>query len=243
MSETLLSPAAVRLTASETAVAALREWCQRPDAAVGMLLPSENQLAEQLGVSRPVVREALRTVEADGWITRRPGKRAVIAPLSTRQIDNFILKAVHSDKQRALELTDIRAGLELQACWATTERVHRSDTDMADGIATVERVLAESRVCKNKARDRAVLDMGFHHALASLSGNRTLVDLLRSIDDALFDSRIQNHAAAIAHGAPPGKWVDEHEEVLAAVLSGDTQRSIRTMRAHLDDTVTEIRSR
>lgn len=224
-------------------VGLLEEHCADPGLRPGDSLPAEGQLAETFGVSRVVVREAMKVVEARGIIIRKQGKRAVLAEPNARPIEQFASRSALMDKSNILELSEVRKALEVHAARLAARRV-RTDSDAAAGaLERCTDLLDQARRAASGASVRAELDVAFHHAVADLSGNVILGQMLAALDKPLHESRVENHRASLRSGAPRQQWVDEHDAVLDAILTGDENIAVRAMEAHLDLSIREVASR
>ena len=227
----------------------IEEMCTAPDASPGDELPPEGQLAERFGVSRAVVREAMRAAEAQGFVRTRQGKPAVISEPNAQPVEDFAIRTVLRDNRSALELTEVRKALEVHSARLAAERIRswrdeaRDDEEVAAAIAAARSALEAHRECAYDAGERTAVDVAFHHALADVGGNTILGQILAALDTALRDSREEHHRAALRRGDDPAVFHVEHQEVLKAVLSGDPQRAVSTMESHLDLALREIESR
>lgn len=235
-------PLKVASLASQVATL-IEEQCIASGLAPGDKLPSEGELAAEFGVSRVVVREAMKTVEARGLVHRHQGKRAVIAEPNARPIEDYVTRSAQMDKRNVLELTEVRKALEVHGARLAAAQI-AINRDGYDGQLTrAQALIAEMYGCPPSADDRATLDVAFHHVLAELSGNVILAQMLGALDRPLHASRRQHHQASIDAGAPPRRWADEHQAVLDAITSGDAPRAVAAMEDHLDLSIHEVESR
>jgi DNA-binding GntR family transcriptional regulator len=88
----------------------------------GDTLPSEMRLAETLGVSRPVVREALRTLVGRGMLTIANGRNAIISPVTATALVHFFERATQLNAVTVLELLEVRRGIEVQSISLAAQR-------------------------------------------------------------------------------------------------------------------------
>ena len=91
---------------------------------VGERLPSERELAEQMGVSRPSVREALQKLEILGMVQAIQGGGTVVKNLTEQEIRTPIEIVLGEDRQKVVELTEVRACME---SWAAREAAMEKD--------------------------------------------------------------------------------------------------------------------
>src|SRR5215470_17073146 len=106
----------------------------------GDTLPSEAQLCARYNVSRPIIREALKTLAARGIIEIANGKSATVKPLNSDPIRDFFQRAVQLNRQTIIDLLELRRGIEIQSATLAAER--RTPEDLAE----LERLIAAMRV-------------------------------------------------------------------------------------------------
>ena len=181
----------------------------------GALLPGQRlraeALAEHYGVSRIPVREALRSLEAAGWVKIRPRYGVYVAERS---------------EQERRDLFDVRAVLEGHVARRAAE--HRSDADLAELARAVR---ASKRAAERRdGADLTALSGRFYAALRAATHNA----VLQATAEGLA-KRARFYFAPVADelGA---EWVETHEHLLAAVEAGDADRAERISREHVEAT-------
>ena len=192
----------------------------------GERLPAERDLARQLGVSRPSVREALIALEVEGWIEVRTGSGIYV------QNRGEAAPAPAPAETTAPEwgpLEVLRARLVVEAEVAALAARHASPADLAairDGLTQMQDQAARQQVPRQG-------DEAFHQAIASACGNGVLQDTVQRYWQArggpLFE-RLGNHFEN------PASWqaaIDEHKAVLQAITDRDAVAARRAMQAHL----------
>lgn len=158
----------------------------------------EDRLAEEFGVSRNPIREAIRTLASEGLIDVTARRGAVVASLSP---------------QEAEELLEVRATLE----GANARLAARRRDPVA--LAQLEAILARGTeaIAAGRVAELPGLNDAFHAGLAQASHNRVLADLMRSLRDRsapLFRGFGMEFARAT--------WA-EHAGILQAVIAGDPE--------------------
>jgi DNA-binding FadR family transcriptional regulator len=190
---------------------------------VGSRLPSERDLAVQLGVSRPSLREALIALEVQGYIEVRMGSGIYVCespPVSRTGLDL-------SGEQGPLELIRARTLLEGEVAATAARLGRKAQFDaIADAIDLME---AEAQT--GKAPIEA--DRLFHVRIAEATGNSVLVDVVKRLFDfrlgPLFD---QLHS----HFESNEVWQDairEHREILKALRSKKPELARAAMQSHM----------
>lgn len=165
----------------------------------------EDRLAEEFGVSRNPIREAIRTLASEGLIEVTARRGAVVASLSPEEAD---------------ELLEVRATLE-----AANARLAARRRDPAI-VAQLEHVLArgDAAIAAERLEELPRLNEEFHAHLAQAGHNRVLVDLMKTLRDRtapLFRGQGGDFARAT--------WAD-HAGILRAVIAGDAE--LASLLAH-----------
>ena len=208
-----------RLTGRERALAYLRDTVLADPALEGTFV-NEQQLAEQVGVSRTPVREALLILASEGLLHGVPQRGMYIPPLTGREIR---------------ELMDLRGVLEKHAA-----AVAAADPDKT--TARMDEVVAEQHAMADDParRDEKLfieLDRKFHQILIDAAHN----DLLSRTYAGLGERQIRVGIAALAAGAERWKMVcGEHQAIVAAVRAGSVLDAHRAIDEHLRITLEHL---
>lgn len=187
----------------------LRERIRTGDLAPGSRLRQE-QLAEELGVSRTPLREALRLLAADGLVELVPNRGAVVTTLS------------HADR---VAFWEARLALEPGAARLAAERKDPV------GLAAMRAAIAAQRVAADDERGFAA-NRAFHLALVATTGNDHLERFaetlwVRAVGASIYRSQVGDG------GAAPVSFIAEHEAILTAIEAGDGDQAESLTRAHI----------
>lgn len=189
----------------------------------GDRLPSERYLAKEYGVSRSVVREALRSMERIGCVESRVGGGTFVkAPEISAVIDPLML-IVSQDDQFALEITETRLILETEIAKLAAKR--RTDAHIREMHHTLEQMQREILKGGKGIKE----DAQFHTQLAKAAGNRALQVLVSTCAEVL------NHSMKVTQymeGVPQKALID-HENILKAVEEQDGAMAEQYVRHHL----------
>jgi GntR family transcriptional regulator, transcriptional repressor for pyruvate dehydrogenase complex len=198
----------------------------------GDRLPGERQLSEQLQVSRPSVREAVRILEAMEIVRSRPGTGAgsglIVSTQPSRALSDLLRLHVALSSYSMSDVLQVRMALEDQSVRRLAEHVQESDTSKVR--ETLEK-MSERGLDRGTFHD---LDTEFHIELARCSENTLLADLMAALRDAV------RRPMAEAFDDDP-HWeervtglIREHVEIFEAVSSGDADLAATLMRRHIE---------
>ena len=186
----------------------IRDRIFRLEFAPGEKLP-ELQLAEEYGVSRPIVREAIRRLAWEGLIHLEPNRASTVVVMDEKMIQDLAFVRWQHD-QLAIPLAVYRA----------------SQADL-DGL----RALAEDCIAANDAGDleqRHSLDAEFHRRIYALSGNTLLCDLQERLSSQvrLWQAQHIREPSMLAEG------LRQHLELIDRFEAGDVPGALQVIQAH-----------
>lgn len=191
----------------EQTCAILRERIRTGELSPGTRLRQE-VLAEELGVSRTPLREALRLLAADGLIELEPNRGAVVTALS---------------RDAQVQFWEARVALEPAAARLGAERRDPAAlADMATAIREQRAAAADGGFAANRA---------FHLALVRSAGNPHLDRFaetlwVQSVGTVIYAAQTPDRDAA-------GGYADAHQAILDAITAGDAERAERLTREHI----------
>jgi DNA-binding FadR family transcriptional regulator len=198
----------------------------------GCRLPSERELAKQLGVSRPSVREALIALEVEGWVEVRTGSGVYVLDRAARAAAEPV--KVPAAEWGPLEL--IRARRVVEGEIAALAALHANRRQVGAIESAVQHMQEDA------ARNVAPLegDRAFHTAIAQGCGNGVLLETVATFWDArrgpLFE-RLGDHFES----APSWRMaIAEHQAVLDAIRARDAAAARAAMQQHLDKSHTRF---
>ena len=195
---------------------------------VGSRLPAERDLAQSLGVSRPVVREAMIALELAGVVEVRMGSGAyVVHAPSPDLITGGFARALADAGSGPLALVEAREAIEGET--AARAAVARSDADLSALAAAI----AEMRACPGAAA-HSDADHGFHVRIAEATGNEVLARIVDQLWKEMFSPLFlrMGDATGLFRGARE-ETAHEHEAILAAIAARDPDAARAAMHVHL----------
>lgn len=199
----------------------------------GSKLPSETSISTTLGVSRPVVREAMRALAATGLVEMAVGKRATIVSVDGEMISRVIENAVLIGQAHAPDILEMRRGIEITMVTLAASR--RTDAD----AAALQAIIDEMDGLLGDGDRYAELDMRLHMMLAKATGNPLyplLIEAFRQLIQASMLEGLERWAAT-----PKLQRVqDLHVEIVKAVVDKDPGQAAQAMAQHFDDAISAI---
>ncbi|AOB27530.1 MULTISPECIES: FadR/GntR family transcriptional regulator [Bordetella] len=192
---------------------------------VGDKLPSEHEICEKFGVSRPVVREALLRLRADGLVTAHQGLGTFVSHQPAPRLKTF------SDVQNVgayLRAQEVRVALEgdaarLAALRRTDEQLHK----IGEAHAAFVEELEHGRVSPEA-------DLAFHASIAEASGNDFYLGVLETIHESISGfMRLTLSLTRTGSRQRAQRVADEHAAILGAIREQDAERARIAMQFHL----------
>lgn len=198
-----------RQTVASMTVEALRERILRGDYPEGEPL-RQDALADDLGVSRIPVREALRQLEAEGLVTFSPHRGAVVSSLSLDEI---------------AELFELRTEIECDLIARAIPRMTKEQLDRATEVLDE----FESALRAGESARWGPLNWHFHAALYAPANRNVTMGVLQKLHH--HSDRYFRMQLSLAHGG--AKANEEHRAIATAVAMKDVAKAAQLMRAHI----------
>lgn len=226
-------PRITRETLSEQVTERLLEYIAAQQLKAGDLLPSETSLGNSFGVSRPVIREALKNLEGKGILEIVNGRGAIIRPIDSVPLRLFFQRAMQMEHRSILELMEVRRGLEVQAAELAAQR--RTERD----LQAIHRIIHMMQENIGNLDAYTHLDVELHLQIAAASHNAILAYLVESIRDALrntISAGLKSRGAALQLETIQRT----HETLLETIEKGDPQAAIQAMLLHFDEAIAAL---
>jgi DNA-binding FadR family transcriptional regulator len=197
------------------------------DFPVGSRLPSERDLSGLFGVTRPVIREALQTLERLGIIQIAHGERAevlrVTADAVMAKFTESVRTLIATDPDALEHFKEARLFFEYGAARRAAER---ADTP---GLAKLRQVLDAQRRAVMRKSEFIALDGEFHATIAELAGN----PLFPAVSRGIFTWLSEYYRASVHMPGREFLTIDEHEAIFACIERGEADGAEAAMRRHL----------
>lgn len=182
----------------------------------GILSPGERlmeiQIAEEMGVSRTPVREAIRKLELEGFVVMIPRRGTYVANISIKDIN---------------EVYEIRSALDILAGGLAAERINDDEIEEMRELL----LISEKHIEENNLAKIVETDSKFHDVLYTASRNERLVSIISNLREQITSIRGQSMNY-------PGRLVDtldEHKEIVESIAARDIDRAQEAVRVHLEN--------
>jgi GntR family transcriptional repressor for pyruvate dehydrogenase complex len=219
---------------AELIVDRLRRQIVRGELAEGEALPSEHELQERFGVSRPTLREAFRILESESLITVRRGAHggALVRVPNTDVAARYTAFVLEHRGTTLADLYEARIVIEPAAVGLLAAK--RSDED----LAALRQALDEHDAVVDQPQRSIRTHTAFHALLIELTGNRTL-DVLAGMIQRIIEranwKHVESDAGSAAHVKASSRGHKAHHRVVAFIEASDVGASTDLWRKHLTE--------
>lgn len=193
---------------------------------VGDRLPPERDIAEQFGVSRTVIREALIMLEIEGWVGVKKGSGVYITHLSPQaEVAKENMNSIG-----VFELLQARQLLESGIAEFAAMQTSRND------ISALRDILQREREKLESGEDDYLEDEEFHHTIAAMTQNEALIRMQKTLWSYRSESPMwKGLHAHITNFEYRKQWLADHEAILNALQRKDPASARKAMWQHLEN--------
>ncbi|MCZ4271916.1 FadR/GntR family transcriptional regulator [Maritalea porphyrae] len=232
-SAAMLLPKIERKSRTAEVLDALVKMIEAADLQVGDTLPSETLLADQLGVGRSTIREALNRWEGLGLVRRRRGSGTYITAniKSSKGLGSTTTKL---EAEGLLRILDVRRTLENEVARRAAQNISDNQIEkMRAAYKKMERLVNEGMRWREA-------DHEFHAVIYEASGNTMFGRVIRDVDDAFHASKVSN--SPFEDPVFGFRSVPLHENLCEAIANRDPAAAIAAITTILDLVEQEVRS-
>jgi len=205
-------------------VTRIEDLILKGDLKPGVRLPPERDLAEQMGVSRTVIREAVRVLGAKGLLVTKHGIGTLVQKPDTEQVGASLSERLRLHGFTVEDVYQVRSLLEVEN--ARLAAANASSEDLAD----LERLTNELEAASDPV-ELAAADAAFHNAVARATHNSLLVVLLNSMSGLMNDIRLSvNQDPSLAR-----KSIHDHRVILEQLHTRDAEQAQAAMLRHIQN--------
>lgn len=195
----------------------------------GERLPSERELSERLGVSRPSLREAVAELQEEGLLTSRAGSGIYVAEVLGSAFSPALQRLFATHDEAVFDYIDFRRDIEAMA-------VERAARLASDGDLLVVQTIfnkMEASHQKRNPEEEARLDAQFHSAIIEASHNVVMLHMMRSMYDLLRAGVFYNRQVMFKQRTSRAALLDQHRAINDALQARNPEAAIAAVRAHL----------
>ena len=196
----------------------------------GERLPSERELADRMGVSRPSLRDAISTLQDAGLLSSRPGAGIYVADVLGSAFSPALTQLFARQEEAVFDYISFRRDMEGLAA----ERAARlaSDTDLAVVQAVFTKM--ERALPKTNSDEEAKLDAQFHMAIIEASHNVIMLHMMRSMYDLLKEGVFYNRTIMFKQRTTRQALLDQHRAINDALQARNPIAARKAVQDHLD---------
>ncbi|GAA2652314.1 FadR/GntR family transcriptional regulator [Streptomyces aculeolatus] len=221
------------MSLTDKAITRIRELIASGELPPGAKLPPEQQLAAELGLSRGLMREAVKALVVARVLEIRRGDGTYVTTLEPRVLLEGLGSAVELlQGDTLLELTEVRRLFEPVATGLAATRISAGE------LAGVAGHLAAMRAARDDVELLNKHDAAFHQAVASATGNQTLASLLEGISGRTVRARVWR---GMVDGDVADRTLAQHQEIYDALAAGDAALAEAAALIHVSTTEAWLR--
>ncbi len=196
----------------------------------GERLPSERDLSDSLGVSRPSLRDAVAELQERGLLTARAGAGIFVADVLGSAFSPALIQLFSSHDEAVFDYLSFRRDMEAM----TAERAATlgSDTDLM--LINTLFTKMEAAHTKRNPTDEARLDAEFHMAIIEASHNVIMLHMMRAMFELLREGVFYNRQVMFKQRTTRSALLDQHRAINTALQNRDPGAARAAVESHLD---------
>ncbi|MFG0381447.1 FCD domain-containing protein [Pseudomonas sp. zbq_18] len=200
----------------------------------GERLPAERQLAEQFGVSRPSLREAIQKLVARGLLVSRQGGGNYVAAQLGSTFSDPLLQLLEDNPDAQRDLLEFRHTLEGSCAYYAAQRATPVDHQrLRAAYDALQACYAEGS--KATRAEEGAADARFHLAIAEASHNAVLLHTIRGLFDLLKHNVVTNIGGMyLQRGETRERLREQHRELFEAIVEGRAEEARERSSRHID---------
>jgi GntR family transcriptional repressor for pyruvate dehydrogenase complex len=205
----------------------LRNLVIKGDLKPGSKLPPERDLAVQLGVSRPSLREALNKLESQGFIEQIQGDGTYIKSFTQDHLDTAIDEFIKND-DAIFDLLEVRKTLETWSAYYAAKRA------TSNQLKEIKKYLNELKTAKEKGETGHEADVNFHYTITYAASNVLQTHLMRNIHDWVERVSYKVRSQMYMDEDAQDDLYLQHYNIYNAIKEKNPEAAYNAMREHLE---------
>ncbi len=196
----------------------------------GDRLPGERDLAERFGVSRPILREALKELDNRGLLVSRHGGGTFVADIVGQVFSEPLAALIARHERATADYLEYRR--ELEGLTAELAAIRATEADKAQIARIVEEMHAAHE--RGHFEDELAADIELHTAIGEAAHNIVLLHTLRACYRLLSEGIVHHRKLIFALPGARDALLRQHGALAAAILAGDAARARKAAEDHID---------
>jgi len=198
----------------------------------GDQLPPERELIKEFGVSRPTLREALKSLAAMGFLEVKQAKRTFVKSMISERMQDPLSLLIRTDTQKIFDLIEVRKAMEAWSAFHAARRATEED------IKQLKSIIKEMKEAFEKGRNWEKEDADFHLAIAQATHNTIQTHIMSTIYDLLKESV----ARVFTDRAKVRKLLQQHYRIFTAIKNHSAEKARDRTLEHLDYVDSEVKA-
>mmetsp|Transcript_7703 Transcript_7703/g.9234 ORF Transcript_7703/g.9234 Transcript_7703/m.9234 type:complete len:258 (+) Transcript_7703:51-824(+) len=196
----------------------------------GDRLPSERDLAQQLNISRPVLRKAIKSLEDRELLTTRPGGGTYVADITGQVFTEPVIGLIGRHPKATVDYLEYRRSMEGTAAELAAKRATVADKDL---LSSIGEAMVKAHADDNHEKE-AMLDIELHNAIGECAHNVIMLHSLRSCYRLLSDGVVFNRMLIYDLHSASDALLNQHLKIIEAIIVNDPIAARASAEAHID---------
>ena len=190
----------------------------------GDRLPPERELIREFGVSRPSLREALKSLVAQGFLEVKQGDRTFVKSITSEKLQDPLSLLLKADTQKIFDLIEVRKAMEAWGAFHAAQRGSEED------IKQLEEIIGEMKEALDEGKSWEKQDADFHLAMAQATHNTIQTHIMSTIYDLLRESV----ARVFRDQGKAKKLFSQHYRIFSAIKNRSPDKARERVLEHLN---------
>jgi GntR family transcriptional repressor for pyruvate dehydrogenase complex len=216
----------IKKSLSDTIVEKLEQMILENSFQVGERLPSEEKLAESFGVSRTILREAVKTLKERGLVDVKVGDGIYVAKPKKRILSDMVNRLVRLSDISMEEVYDFRRVLEVASCGLAAQNATEEE------LAALDEIVTEMEKSISRKKRWVELELQFHLQIAQASHNKLFYYIISPLADLLVSAFTKGFSRNAPEGTLEG--ITGHRSIIQSIRKRDCESAEKAMLRHLD---------
>ena len=220
---------------SDEIVEQFKEMLSKGELKPGNALPSEREMANMIGVSRPPLREALNALQTMGFIEIKPRSKIIVKSLTEKLLDDPLSHFIADNSEKLFELLEIRMAVESWVAFKAAQRANQAD------VEKLAMILQKEQVDFKNGIDDARTDADFHVTIALATQNTLIPHIVASCYQILWNQQKVSREKIFRKKGNMQLVAAQHRKIFEAIKNKDADSASIEARKHIDFVEKELR--